>query len=183
MYKCNTPVLETLYETPKMNEFVKSTVNYMAIAKALIQVTDETYQRNKGMFVEPDGRLIRECRTVGFTVGRQCGKSEFIRKFYQEHPGETTIIVRDDMLQRVMVAQLMNATGDQHFPKVGTATNVARYLQDLSDTPDSRLLNSRYILIDDATFCFERMYGHKRKEFYQAVYNLRRDDVTVILIN
>jgi hypothetical protein len=171
--------------------FTQTRVDYMGIIEALLQGTNESYERNKEVMNWGDHAVtLRDCRTVGFLTGRQTGKGEFIADFYRKYPNDTSVLVRDAKLQSVARANILKGA-DGPTPHVSgpvaVATVIKSHMADVTAVPESVSddpLNRRYIIVDDATFFFDMLHsmGIKRNNFFRAIASRRGTDVNIILI-
>lgn len=172
-----------------MNEFSKITVNYMAIVDTLLASTNAAHAKHSAvMCFGDDGKEIREFRTVGFTIGRQQGKTEFIRDFCKRHPGEVAVIIQDVLANSTAFSTRFKEK--EGNPLVSYSRAYHRILVTTQDAlgPKDKLkvdeFNKRYILVDDASFFIDWLHQRriKQTDLYKAIGRSRGTDVNVILV-
>jgi hypothetical protein len=174
------------------NEFVKSAklvVNYQGILEALIAKTRESMQYRDALRLQPHID-VRDLRTVGFTVGRQSGKTDTIVDFMTRHPfGECMVICKDDKIYRSICASYSKKMGSATTLPTVTPRQIANW-ETIVDSngaiqphPEKYYVseNVKYLLVDDASFTLNGMHLNL-STFNKWVGKYCPKDLIVILI-
>ncbi|AEH03790.1 hypothetical protein AVT69_gp369 [Pseudomonas phage PhiPA3] len=160
------------------NRFVRTIVNYQDILDALIQKTNEGWEYHRGNI--SSHVLIRECRTVGFFVGRQCGSSSALVEFATRHQGECLAVFTDDKIQRGIQSKSPGLT----LPYLITE-RLRKYIRHPEQYSIQKDFNSdiskrlKYLLVDNASYNLN-LRGITDKEFNQWVADTFGNDILVI---
>lgn len=156
------------------NQFVKTIIDYQAILDALIQKTNDNWNRYGVHCYYNDNRhiTIREHRTVGFFIGRQSGSTTALMQFSQRHPGQCLAIFTDEKTRCGAQAKLPNIPINI-IPYL-TTFKLRNYIHNSEkssiqkDIDADVLSNIRYILVDDASYNLN-LRGITDKEFNQWI--------------
>lgn len=108
---CNWALIEI--KVIKMNHFItpaKIHVEYTSIIEALIAKTKEGWV-HRGEACIPPHADVREYRTVGFYVGRQCGKTDALVEFALQHGvNDVLIICKDRAIEKAIGEKFVKRT-------------------------------------------------------------------------
>lgn len=165
------------------NTFVKNVklqLNYQDMLDALIAKTRETHVwRDQAMC--PPALDVRDYRTVGFHVGRQCGKSDALVEFATRQPyGDCMMICKDDRIQRVLTARYNKLSGENKVLPHLNVTTVRKLIVDPT-CMEHDFTKVRYILVDDASFVMDS-FGINLRNFNTWVGENFHKDTMVIKV-
>ena len=163
------------------NTFVKQTklqLNYQDMLDALIAKTRETHVWRENANCSPMAD-VRDYRTVGFYVGRQCGKSDTLVEFATRHPyGDCLMICKDSGIQRILTARYNKLSGENKVLPHLNVTEVRKLIDDANWT-EYDFTKIKYVLIDDTSFVLDS-FGINLRNFNKWVgENFPRDTMVI----
>lgn len=171
-----------------MNAFVKARVNYVAILQALMEASHAAAITTGPLVNLPPGDFLIEYKTIGFLVGRQCGKSYCMLDWNRDHPMECLNIVKDGSLKRHFAGLakergpgsgmgpiLCSDTLRKHAAKF--KSNKAEGIEGLKKIHPG----PKFIIIDDSAIFFSYL-GFKRREFFEFIAAAYGTDLFVICL-
>ncbi|HFH4533065.1 TPA: hypothetical protein ACGJ7A_005756 [Pseudomonas aeruginosa] len=167
------------------NQFVKTIVDYQAILDTLIHVTNENWNKYRMdcYLGEVSHITIRDCRTVGFFIGRQSGSTTALMKFSQRHHGKCMAIFTDEKT-RCVAQDKLPKTPNNIIPYL-TTFKLRNYIHKSGqssiqkDFNENLLSDVRYILVDNASYNLN-LRGITDKEFNQWVADTFGTNVIVV---
>lgn len=166
------------------NSYLDIKVDYRSILKSLEQVTNWRWEQwGRQVETEP-ATVIAEYRTIGLSVGRQCGITKaMVDWIVQAGDNQCVIIHKDRDISRWFksyfqtndsryISLTANALRESIECKEGVMDNVGYHVQ--SAKP-------KYIIVDDSSIVFS-YFGIKRKDFNDWVNRVAGPEVLVIHI-
>ncbi|AAL83198.1 hypothetical protein FDJ06_gp014 [Pseudomonas phage SL2] len=163
------------------NPFVRTIVKYQDILDALIQKTNENWVNYRSNSI---GHIvIREYRTVGLFVGRQCGSTTALIEFANRHPGECLAVFVEDKIKQAVLAKFQNAK--DNIVSCLITHQLRKYIHQpeessiQKDIKEELISSVKYILVDNASFNLN-LRGITDKEFNQWVADTFGTEVMVV---
>lgn len=163
-----------------------SFVDYVAILETLAAVTNQAYQRSVEFgFVGIEDVIIREYRTIGFKVGRQCGKTQAMGRWIEKAPDASLCIFNRAAIRDLVFTNWKRYLNIPSTVPVLLPVKIRQYLSAepgrfQKDHPGIGKI--KYILIDDADM-FLNFHGIRLHHFNKWVYDTFGPDVLVIHFN
>lgn len=118
-----------------MNSFIKETkiqVDYVGIIEALLAKTKEGWVHRDAMR-KPSHIDVRDMRTVGFYVGRQCGKTDALVDFALQHDVDDVLFVCKDRKLETLISEKFvkrtNAIRPRHYMNTGILNQILKERQ------------------------------------------------------
>lgn len=170
------------------NQYVTTRVNYCEILKALETISRQTWERwgkqNSRSYAAWE---VADYKTIGFTVGRQCGATNGIHQWIKQHPGQCLLITKDIKLRDASMQLYTEHHGDpsDYFRAVPTITQGANYRfhgYEGNEVPDDLKERVRYVILDDSVYHYTFGRSGGRKAFNEWVAENFHHDTFVILI-
>lgn len=170
------------------NEYMSVQVNYNAILEALENATRKVWTEwgKRSARLEDAAWNVGDYKTIGFTVGRQCGGTRAVSQWIKKHKNQCLLITKDTKMMDTFKATYCSREGGEvddfygMVPRInGDITKYA--VQGYDGVPEIVKANIRYVIVDDASIQFN--HGHiKRRAFNQWVADNFNEDTFVILI-
>ncbi|ABY63259.1 hypothetical protein ST201phi2-1p436 [Pseudomonas phage 201phi2-1] len=166
-----------------MNDYVKPLVDYVSIIDALEKVTRYNWERWGNTQHRGDPAwVVRDCKTIGLYVGRQCGLSQGALKWIAKHPNKCILITKDSYLKLALANDYLKNTGRERVDYTQLVPSASGTIEKWNaQLSDEEKLNTRYVIVDDAQFTVGAGYV-KRAEFNKWVAETFHPDTFVILI-
>lgn len=142
-----------------MNAFIKEAklhVDYFSIIEALIAKTKENWV-HRGPARNPPHTDVREYRTVGFYVGRQCGKTDTLVDFALQHGVDDVLFIcKDKVIEKEISEKFVKRTHailPRHYINTGILNQIIkdRQVVTYSETVYERNVDGSLVLVNDGT--------------------------------
>lgn len=128
---CDCALIE-IKKVINMNHFItpaKIQVAYTSIIEALIDKTKENWV-HRGPARNPPHTDVREYRTVGFYVGRQCGKTDALVDYALQHGiDDVLIICKDRAIEKEIGEKFVKRThaiSPRHYMNTGILNQIIK---------------------------------------------------------
>lgn len=172
-----------------MNDYLKVSVDYVAILESLEAISRSVWERWGKQNSSSAAWAVADYKTIGFTVGRQCGATQGIHKWINEHKGKCLLISKDAILRKESMRKYLEAFERSDMtdyyratPCIGTGV---KYHFDDAGTPEATadmIENVRYVILDDSVYHYTFGRSGGRAAFNQWVADTFHEDTFVILI-
>jgi len=172
------------------NPYVKMQVDYTEILSALEQVSRNVWERWGKQNTNGNAAWgVADYKTIGFTVGRQCGATKGIHQWINQHRGSCLLITKDVSLRkeslRLYLEHFERSDMTDYYRAVPCVGPDVKYYFDNDGSPEAMadlFKNVKYIILDDSVYHYTFGRAGGRKAFNQWVADNFSDDTFVILI-
>jgi hypothetical protein len=172
-----------------MNNYLRTHVEYTAILHALETISRPVWERYGKQNSSSAAWAVADYKTIGFTVGRQCGATHGIHKWLNEHKGKCLLISADATLRKESLRKYLETFDSSdmtdYYRAVPCIDAGVKYHFDDNGTPEATadmIENVRYVILDDSVYHYTFGRSGGRAAFNQWVADTFHEDTFVILI-
>lgn len=161
----------------------KMTIDYDAIMQGLTAAVEA--RKESALWARAEGlTLLKEYRTIGIVVPRQCGRTYTALKRLVENERAILVVVNNSIREAMAsnyhhhCGKDLNAYAKSRiytYSEVATAIGKVEF-----DQQDVLLANANETIVDDALYFFENI---RRNKFYKWLHKRGGDDQLIVLLS
>jgi hypothetical protein len=161
----------------------KMTIDYDAIMQGLTAAVEA--RKESALWCNAEGpTLLKEFRTIGIVVPRQCGRTYTALKRLVENE-RAMLIVPNSAVRDSMATNYHHHCGQELGAYAKARIYTYRSVQEamkavFKDQQDILIANANEIIVDDALFFFEDV---RRNQFYKWLHTRGGDDQLIVLLS
>jgi hypothetical protein len=173
-----------------MSSYISQYVEYASILRALETVSRSAWERWGKQNSSTGAWAVADYKTIGFTVGRQCGATRGIHQWVSEHRGKCLVIskdrkMRDSGLENYLT-QFPNSDMTDYYRASARMLNEVTFSYEHDDDDETlhndMIENVRYVILDDSAHQYVLGRPGGRVRFNEWVAETFHDDTFVILV-
>jgi hypothetical protein len=175
-----------------MSSYINRYVDYVAILRALEEVSRDRWERwgKQTTTKNQAAWAVSDYKTIGFTVGRQCGATNGIHKWIKEHRGQCLLISKDKDTRKNSLELYLKHHDDTDMTdyyrasaRIVTTVEFSYEHDDNNDVLHKDMTdNVRYVILDDSAHHYVLGRSGGKAAFSQWVADTFHEDTFVILV-